>query len=84
MYIHVTMPVIVRFGRFKFVVYPKDHAPAHVLVLGPKAEAKFDIRSGECIAAYGFAAHTLNQLKDIVMRNSDLLMEAWRDYEGED
>jgi hypothetical protein len=78
------MPVVIRFGRFKFNIYPKDHAPAHVHVLCPKAEAKFDIRSGRCIAAYGFAAHTLNQLQDIVMRNRDLLMEAWRDYEGEE
>ena len=53
-------------------------------VTAPKAEAKFDLKSGKCLAAYGFAEHTLNQLQKIVDRNRDLLMDAWRDYEGEE
>jgi nitrite reductase/ring-hydroxylating ferredoxin subunit len=75
------MPVVIRFGRFKFIVYPKDHAPAHVHVIAGKAEAKFDIRSGKCLAARGFAEHTLQK---VVERNGDLLLEAWKDYEGEE
>jgi hypothetical protein len=78
------MPVVLRFGRFKFVIYPKDHAPAHVHVLAPRAEAKFDLKSARCIAAYGFAEHTLNQIQRVVERNRDLLIDAWRDYEGEE
>jgi len=78
------MPVVIRLGRFKFVIYPKDHAPAHVHVIAPKAEAKFDIRSGKCIAAYGFTTRTLNTLQKVVERNRDLLEEAWKDYEGEE
>jgi hypothetical protein len=78
------MPVVIRFGRFKFIVYPKDHAPAHVHVIAGKAEAKFDIKSGKCLAAWGFAEHTLNTLQKVVERNRDLLIEAWREYEGEE
>ena len=78
------MPVVIRFGRFKFIIYPKDHAPAHVHVVAGKAEAKFDLRSGRCVAAWGFAEHTLNDLQKIVERNCDLLTEAWKDYEGEE
>ena len=78
------MPVVIRFGRFKFIVYPKDHAPAHVHIVAQKAEAKFDIRSGKCLAAYGFAEHTLKQLQKVVMRNQDVLLETWRNYEGEE
>ena len=78
------MPVVLRFGRFKFIIYPKDHAPAHIHVVAGTAEAKFDLKTGKCIAAWGFAEHTLKHLQRIVRDNSDLLLEAWKDYEGED
>lgn len=78
------MPVVLRFGRFKFVIYPKDHAPAHVHVLAPGAEAKFDIRTIECLAIYGFSQRTVGQLAQIVAENRDLLLEAWEEYEGQD
>lgn len=78
------MPVVIRIGRFKIVIYPKDHAPAHVHVLAENAEAKFELKSGKCIAAIGYASHTLNELERLVKENSDLLMEAWKTYEGEE
>lgn len=78
------MPIVLRFGGFKFVIYPKDHAPAHVHVLADGAEAKFDIGTGKCIAVYGFSSRTVNQLSKIVLKNKDLMMEAWRDYEGQE
>ena len=78
------MPVVLRFGRFKFVIFPMDHRPAHVHVIAADAEAKFELMSGKCIAAAGFTQKTLNQLEEIVRRNSDLLLDAWREYEGEE
>lgn len=78
------MPVVLRFGRFKVVIYPKDHAPAHVHVLADGAEAKFDIKTGKCVAVYGFSSRTVSQLSKIVLENTDLMMEAWRDYEGQE
>ncbi len=78
------MPVLLRFGRFKFVIYPMDHGPAHVHVLTAGAEAKFDIHTGECLAAYGFSKRTVNQLSEVVIKNQDLLMEAWKEYEGQE
>lgn len=78
------MPVVLRFGRFKFVIHPQDHSPAHVHVFAGDAEAKFDIESGRCIAVHGFAARTINQLSKVVLENTDLLTEAWKDYEGQE
>ncbi len=78
------MPVVLRFGRFKFIVYPQDHKPAHVHVMANGAEAKFELKSGKCIAAWGFAEYTINDLQKIVRKNRDFLMEAWKDNEGEE
>ena len=78
------MPVVLRFGRFKFVIHPQDHPPAHVHVLAESAEAKFDIKSGKCIAVYGFSARTINQPSKVVLENTDLLTTAWEDYEGQE
>jgi hypothetical protein len=81
---NICMPVVLRFGRFSFVIFPKDHRPAHVHVMAAGAEAKFELRTGKCIAATGFTQKTLSQIEEIVRRNSDLLMDAWRQYEGEE
>jgi hypothetical protein len=35
------MPTVHRFGKWRVVVYPNDHRPAHVHVIGPGREAVF-------------------------------------------
>lgn len=78
------MPTVIRFGRFRFIIYPQDHGPPHVHVMAAGAEAKFDIETGKCLAVYGFSKKTIKLLSEIVSRNQDLLMEAWKEYEGEE
>lgn len=76
------MAVVLRFGRFSFVIYPQDHLPAHVHIKAAGAEAKFEIETGNCLAVYGFNQRTINQLAEIVRQNKDLLMEQWNEYQG--
>jgi hypothetical protein len=76
-----TMPVILRFGAFKFVIYPKDHLPAHVHVLAPNAEAKVDSQSGKSVAVFGFSQKTVKRLAEITCKNRELLMEAWHEFQ---
>ena len=63
------------------MVYPKDHAPAHVHVVGPGAEAKFDIKTLECIESHGFSQKTLKQIKGYLEERKANLMEAWNEYQ---
>ena len=76
------MPVVLRFGRFSFVIYPQDHTPAHVHVKAADAEARFEIETGKCLAVYGFKQNSINQLAEIIEQNKDLLMEQWNEYQG--
>lgn len=37
------MPTVLRFDGLRVVVYPNDHRPAHVHVIGAGCEAVFDL-----------------------------------------
>jgi hypothetical protein len=50
---NISMPVVMRVGRIKFVIYPQDHRPAHVHVFAAEAEAKIEIVTGVIISARG-------------------------------
>jgi hypothetical protein len=78
------MPTVIRFGRFRFIIYPQDHRPKHVHVLAAGAEAKFDIQTGECLAVYGFSQRTVKRLSEVVLKHQSLLLEAWEKYDGEE
>ncbi|MCB9062123.1 MAG: DUF4160 domain-containing protein [Halobacteriovoraceae bacterium] len=68
----------------KFYIYPHDHRPPHIHIIGVECEAKFIIETGECISAHGFSQRAINRLSDSVLKYSEDLMIAWREYEGEE
>ncbi len=37
------MPTVLRIGNLRVVIYPNDHRPAHVHVIGPEHEALFHL-----------------------------------------
>ena len=37
------MPTVLRFGALRVAVYPNDHRPAHVQVIGDGHEAVFEL-----------------------------------------
>ncbi len=37
------MPTILWFGNLRVVIYPHDHLPEHVHVIGPDCEAVFEL-----------------------------------------
>jgi hypothetical protein len=37
------MPTILRFGGLRVTIYPNDHPPAHVHVIGASGEAVFNL-----------------------------------------
>jgi hypothetical protein len=64
-------------------IYPKDHKPPHVHVIGPGAEAKFRLDSFECISSRGFSQNALKKLKAFLKERKDFLLEAWDEYQEE-
>jgi len=73
------MGEIFRIRNLRVCIYPKDHLPAHLHVLGPGAEAKFEIEHMECFFSRGFKKSTLNEIKAILLNEKKLLMEVWNE-----
>jgi hypothetical protein len=73
-----------RIGSIKFYIYPQDHRPAHVHVIAAGAEAKFEILTGECISNYGFNNKSIKALSRQVLTSQSELLEAWKEFEGEE
>ena len=65
----------------RVIVYPKDHKPAHVHVIGPEAEAKFNIETLECIENSGFSEKSLRRIKEYLKERQETLRRAWYEYQ---
>lgn len=75
-------PTVLRTSNLQIRVYPKDHNPPHVHVVGPGAEAKFRIDKVECLFSKGFSKKALKQMEEFIEDNLKGLMEAWHDYQA--
>ena len=82
------MPTVLRSsGGLRVVVYPNDHRPAHVHVMGGGREAVFNLccpdGPPELRESYGFLAHELAVIGRMVADASTSLCESWRMIHGE-
>ena len=70
-------PTIFRAENLRFVIYPKDHRPAHVHVIGPGSEAKFEIETLKLISNRGFSERSLKVISKYIKERQNRLKEAW-------
>jgi Domain of unknown function (DUF4160) len=80
------MPTVLRLGAYRVVIYPNDHRPAHVHVIGPGLEAVFELicPAGPVTVRenYGFALRELTKVAAVLNENVAHLCEAWREIHG--
>jgi hypothetical protein len=74
-------PTVFRTRNYRIVIYPKDHRPAHVHIIGPDAEAKFDINTLECISSHGFSQKALKTIQEFLESRQKRLLEIWDEYQ---
>ncbi len=74
-------PTLLRAKNLRVVIYPKDHDPPHVHVLGPDMEAKFLLDTLECVYSRGFSEKAIRQVRDYLKGKKAFLLEAWREYQ---
>ncbi|MFN7728498.1 MAG: DUF4160 domain-containing protein [Bdellovibrio sp.] len=65
----------------RFRIDAIDLKPAHVHVIGPDAEAKFDISTMECTENHGFSEKSVKRIKQYFNERKDRLREAWDEYQ---
>ncbi|MGH9599840.1 MAG: DUF4160 domain-containing protein, partial [Bryobacteraceae bacterium] len=79
-------PTVLRLGALRGVVYPNDHRPAHVHVIGQGHEAvfEFDVPNGTVTLRenYGFSRRELAAVERGLLQNLALLLGEWEEIHG--
>jgi hypothetical protein len=82
------MPTIIRFGGLRAVIYPNDHRPAPVHVIGKGGEAVFLLNCPngppELRENYRFKAAELNRIALALSAELLALCTKWREIHGHD
>lgn len=80
------MPAILRLNGLRVVIYPNDHRPAHVHVVGPTGEAVFTLNCPagpiELRDNYGFARSDVNRIADGLTNALAKLCNEWSKLHG--
>jgi hypothetical protein len=81
------MPTVLRLGGLRVVIYPNDHRPAHVHVIGGGCEAVFDLRCPigppELRENYGFSRRDLGHIWAGLAMSLAQACDAWERIHGE-
>ena len=81
------MPTILRFDGLRVTVYPNDHRPAHVHVIGDGREAVFDLNcpDGPPVLRenFGFVSRQVNWIAKRLSAELATLCGEWRRFHGD-
>jgi len=77
------MPTVLNIFGLRAVIYPNDHRPAHVHVLGPGCEAVFFLACPAGPPAlrenFGFSSQMLGRISQALVDDIRVLRTRWRD-----
>jgi hypothetical protein len=80
------VPTVLRLPGIRVVIYPNDHRPAHVHVMGSGNEAIFELNCPDGPASlrenFGFAQHELNAMQKALGEYIPHLCLAWESIHG--
>ena len=80
------MPTVLRIGGLRVVVYPNDHRPAHVHVIGNGCEAVFRLNCPagpiELRENYGFLPHEAAAIATALREQLEKLCSEWERIHG--
>jgi hypothetical protein len=80
------MPTVLRLGGLRVVIYPNDHSPPHVHVIGPAGEAIFRLNCPQgpptLRESIGFKVAELNRLEASLAAELGRLCAEWERIHG--
>ncbi|MEJ0011111.1 MAG: DUF4160 domain-containing protein [Bauldia sp.] len=80
------MPTVLRFAGYRVVVYPADHAPSHVHVVGAGGEAVFNLNCPggpvELRETYGIDRRQVVAIRRVLDDKVPVLCAEWRKIHG--
>ena len=82
------MPTLLRFNGLRVVIYPNDHRPAHVHVIGPDSEAVFILNAPDCPVtlreSVGFRLAEIQRIEKVLNGHLNELQATWDRIHGDD
>ncbi len=82
------MPTVLRLNGLRVVIYPDDHRPAHVHVIGYGGEAVFILNcpdgQPELREAYGFNRKEVGRIQNDLAPHVSGLCRKWSEIHGTD
>ena len=80
------MPTVLRFEGLRVVIYPNDHRPAHVHLIGRGCEAVFNLRcpagSADLRENYGFSPREVRNIQRVLKNHLAALCSEWERIHG--
>ena len=76
------VPTVLRIGGLRVAVYPNDHPPAHVHVIGPGWVVVVNLLGPEVREAIGCNEGEARHVLRVIAAHRDALMEDWRRFHG--
>jgi hypothetical protein len=80
------MPTVLRLGAVRVVIYPNDHRPAHVHVVGAGGEAAFVLHCPQgpptLRESYGFNRQDIGRISEAIGAHLVQLCEEWSSIHG--
>jgi hypothetical protein len=81
------MPTVLRSAGLRAVIYPNDHRPAHVHIIGKGCEAVFNLHCpdgpAELRENYGFSLKDLNRITAVLVANLAATCREWERLHGD-
>ena len=80
------MPTVLRFDGMRVVIYPNDHRPEHVHVIGVEVESVFNLRCPdgppEIRESFGFNRRSLTRIASTLAGELSALCQEWERIHG--
>ncbi len=80
------MPTVLRFDGLRVVIYPNDHRPAHVHVIGEGCEVVFDLRCPngpiELRENFRFSRQEATHIAAKLVKHLAMLCQEWEYIHG--
>ena len=80
------MPTILKIFGLRVVIYPNDHRPAHVHIIGNGCEAVFCLHCPEgppeLRETYGFSRKELTRIAEALLPEIGMFCSQWRTLHG--
>ena len=82
------VPTVLGFDGLRGVIYPNDHRPAHIHVIGRSCEAVFNLNCSagpiELRENYRFSRREIERILDFLHQHIQELCRAWEEIHGID